>query len=220
MAKLLEIINNWFATIGLKTDWTVTWDGLLSFCTAIVSIVFFTAEKILTAGSNDGSNNKAKFEREHQQKEIRERQSAVFYNGEVSIFFRELQKNYSETVSGVIKYAKKDGKYAEDSFYIELNPIISSRSHSYQGLNDYEVELLGITPATELQKATATFSVIKISGRIRAFAKFKKHIIKISIGLLIYAFLATRFGDTIPIGNISFSTLLASFLVYLYMLLF
>src|SRR5689334_13414830 len=133
MANLLELINAWFRSIGLGTDWTVTWDGLFAFGTAIVSLFAFAFKRLFF--NKNSESEKAGFE--HQQIDILEGQSSVFYNGEVVIFFRKLDDKgqYFESVEGRIKFTGKNGKYKDESFDIRTDGQWDTRSHSLQGLN-------------------------------------------------------------------------------------
>jgi len=210
MAGLLAIINSWFKSIGLGTDWTVTWEVLVSFGTAVVSIIGFGIKRL--AFNKVEQPNKLNSEFENQQHDVFEGQSAVYFNGEVVIFFRKLDDKgqYFESVEGRIKFTGKNGKYKDESFDIRTDGEFDTRSHSFQGFNDYIVQLIGFERAPDKEKSKATFSVIKIPNKIRFYKKLQSYIKAIIVGLLAHAVLLSRFGDTIKLPNGSLATIFIS----------
>ncbi len=235
MANLLETINNWFQSIGLGTDWTITWEVLLSFGTAVVSLFAFTTKYLFSNTASEPT----KTDFEHQQKVILEEQSAIYFNGEVVIFFAGLYyKGAShESAKSKVKFISKNGKFIEKDFDIFTNGEWRSNSLSFQGFNDYEIQLtalergagkekpkankidfspknlLEVERDSDNEKSKATYSVIKIPKKIRFFKKLQSITIAISIGLLSHAILLARFGTTVVLSGFSIPIIMLSGLV-------
>jgi len=210
MADFLATINSWFKSIGLGTDWTVTWEVLFSFGTALVSIIGFGIKRLFFKKSEKSEKYNSEFE--SQQNDIFEGQSAVYFNGEVVIFFRKLDDKgqYFESVEGRIKFTGQNGKYKDEGFAIRTDGQFDTRSHSFQGFNNYIVQLIGIERTPDKERSKATLSVIKIPSRIRFYKQIQSYIKAITVGLLAHAVLLSRFGDTIKLSNISFATIIIS----------
>jgi hypothetical protein len=208
MANLLAKVNNWFQAVGLGTDWTITWEVLFSFSTAIVSLFAFAIKQLFI----NTSSKPAKADFEHQQNDILEKQSAIYFNGEVIIFFSGIYnkgQNYESTKSKV-KFMSRNGKFSEEDFDIFTNGQWDSRSHSFQGFNDYEIQLAALERAPDKEISKATYSVIKIPKKIRFFKQVQFVIIAFAVGLLAHAVLLARFGETIMLSGFSIPIIVLS----------
>jgi hypothetical protein len=211
MANLLEKINHWFQSVGFGTDWTITWEVLFSFGTAIVSLFAFAARRLVINTPSEPAKN----DLEYQQKDILEEHSDIFFNGEVIIFFSGLFYKGAghEMAKSKVKFISKNGKFVEEDLDVYTHGKWRSNSLSFQGFSDYEIQLAALERAPDKEKSKATYCVIKIPKRIRFFKQAQSVAIAIAIGLLAHAILLARFGENVVLSGFSIPIIVLSGLV-------